>query len=219
MEEFIFRQATINDIPFLVDTIIEAEKSGTDILSYSTVFGIDENKSKEYIAKMLAEEIDGCEISVSSFVVAEYNRITAAALSAWVEGIKGVPSARIKGMLLNYLLPKECILRAASVDTILSGIYIDYIPGTIQKGAMYVAEEFRGKNLIGKLTNYIIEQLRNSHPEVKEVYTQVFSCNIAALKVYEKNGFEIVKSVESGDSRIFLYLPSNKKYLLKKTLI
>ncbi len=42
MSDFIIRPATIADAPFLAETIIEAEKSGTDKLSYTTIFGLSE---------------------------------------------------------------------------------------------------------------------------------------------------------------------------------
>jgi hypothetical protein len=35
----LFRQAKASDIPFLVEAIIAAEKSGTDRLSYATIYG------------------------------------------------------------------------------------------------------------------------------------------------------------------------------------
>ena len=38
------RRATINDIPFITKSIIEAEKSGTEVLSYSTLFGLNNNE-------------------------------------------------------------------------------------------------------------------------------------------------------------------------------
>ena len=46
MDQFIIRPASSNDIPFLVDTIIEAEKSGTSILTYNTIFGLTEIEVK-----------------------------------------------------------------------------------------------------------------------------------------------------------------------------
>ena len=52
MNDFIFRHANINDVSFLVDTIIEAEKSGTDILSYTTIFGLSEKEARKYIGEM-----------------------------------------------------------------------------------------------------------------------------------------------------------------------
>jgi hypothetical protein len=218
MDEFVYRLAGTADIPFLVETIIEAEKSGTEILSYTTIFGLTEEEAKGYVAEMLEEEIDGCELSVSSFLVAEYGGEVVAALSSWVEAKDGISSAELKGNLLGFVLPRESILKAASVSPVVRKIHMEYIPGTIQKGAGYVVKEFRHRKLFGILTEKMIEHLLKSSPEVTEVYTQVFSNNIPAIRANEKIGFSIVDSIESDDETLLKLLPSNKKYLLKKVL-
>lgn len=218
MEEFIFRQANTGDIPFLVDTIIGAEKSGTDILSYTTIFGLAEPEAKEYLTKMLLEEVDGCELSVSSFFVAEiYNQVVAA-LSSWVEGAEGLSSSELKGNLLSYILPGVCIQRAASVNSIVNQVHIDYIPGTMQKGAGYVIKDYRNRKLFGILTYKLIDHLLDLHPNVKQVYTQVFGCNIPAIRANEKIGFSIVRRIKAEDDRILKYLPSNVKVVMKKEI-
>lgn len=218
MEDIIIRQATKTDIPFLVKTIVEAEKSGTEILSYSKVFGISEYEAMKYISAMLLEEVDNCEISINSFTVAETNGQVAAALSAWIEGKGDVPSAELKGNLLNYTLPYKSIQNAASVHEIVRGVHIDYIPRTIQKGAMYVDKRFRGRHFIDMLMEYSIKQILKTDPDITQVYTQVFDCNIPAVKVYERNGFRIVETKESGDNRILNYLPSKKKLVMYKNV-
>jgi len=218
MEEFVIRNATINDVPFLVDTIVEAEKSGTDKLSYSTIFGLTEKEVKKHLAAMLNEEIDGCELSISSFLVAEKNDKIAAALSAWIEGLHGVPSAILKGNLLNYFLPKECFLKAASINSIIREIHIEYTYNSIQIGAGYVSQEFRGNNLLGILNNEIINRLSKSKPDVSEVYAQIFSCNVPSIKTYEKANFKVIMVKEASNKEILHYLPSDKKILMKKEL-
>ncbi len=216
MSDFIIRAATVNDAPFLAETIIEAEKSGTDKLSYSTIFGLSEEDVRKYLIEILEEEIDGCELSVSSFIVAESNGRVAAALSAWVEGTEDVPSTLIKGNLLNYTLPKECIERAMSLNKMIRELHVEYLPKTIQIGAGYVAKEFRGNRLLGILNKEIITRLLNENTDVNSVWAQIFSCNVPSLKTYEKAGFKVVGTKESTKTEIENYLPSNKKYILTK---
>jgi len=219
MSEFIIRNATINDIPLLVDTIIEAEKSGTDVLSYSSIFGLSEEEVRKYLNDILYEEIDGCELSVSSFIVAECNGKTAGAVSAWIEGAEGIPSAVIKGNLLNYSLPKRCIENAVRVNEIIRDLDIEYFPNTIQLGAGYVVSEFRGKGLLGLLESEIIARLAQTNPNVKQVWAQIFYCNIPSIRTFEKANFELVLTKESSNEEILKYLPSNKKVLMKKELV
>lgn len=215
---FNIRQATTNDIPFLVDTIIEAEKSGTNILTWTTIFGLSEIDIKKYLSDMLMEEIDGCELSVSSFFIAEAEGRVVAALSAWIEGIYNRPSAQLKGNLLSYVLPKECIKRASAIHPIIQEVNIEYIPGSIQKGAGYVVKEFRNRKLFGILTEEIIKHLLKKDPNISQVFTQIYGCNIPAIKANEKVGFRTVMTKESSNKEILRYLPSNKKLLMKREL-
>ena len=136
------RPATINDAPFLAQTIIEAEKSGTDKLSYSTIFGFSEKMTYKYLIDIFEEDIKGCELSVSSFTIAESNGEVAAALSSWVEGAEGIPSAQIKGNLLNYIFPSMCIERAKDVGKIIQDLHVEYLPRTLQIGACYVSSKY-----------------------------------------------------------------------------
>jgi len=217
--DFVFRDATVDDIDFLVETIIESEKSGTDLLSYSTVFDLSEDEAKKYISDMLREEIDGCELSISSFMIAETDGRLAGAISTWIEGLKGVPSIILKGNLLNFFLPKRCIEKALQINHIIQEIHIEYLTGSIQLGLIYVTKVFRGLNLAKMLIDERIKQLKKTNPDIGEMYVQVFGNNQSAIKLYKKAKFKTILTKESSTPEILCYLPSNRKILMKKELI
>jgi len=219
MNSFIYRHATTKDVPFLVQTIIEAEKSGSDILSYSTIFGLSEDAARKYIAEMFLEEIDGCELSISSFLIAEHNGQPAASVGAWIEGIDGSPSNVLKGNLLNYILPKNCIEKAFSLSKILNESHIEYISNTIQIGVVYVTPEFRGMKLVSNLIEKQISRLTQYHSTVSEAYVQVFGNNQSAIRSYENSNFKIEQIKVSLNTEITKYLPSAEKILMKLDLI
>lgn len=218
MSDFIFRDATIADIPFLVETIMEAEKSGTDKLSYTTIFGLTDDECNRYIADMLSEEIDGCELSVSSFFLAESDGQVVAAVCAWIEGSEGIASSVLKGNLLGYILPKKCLERAASIFPVIRDLQIDYLPGTIILGNGYVSKKFRGHNLLGLLMSERIKHLAQSKPEITDAYAHVFECNTPSLRTCEKLGFKQFLIKRSHTDDIMHYLPFHSKVLLRKAL-
>jgi ribosomal protein S18 acetylase RimI-like enzyme len=218
MENFTIRKATQNDVSFLVETIIEAEKSGTNKLSYSTVFGISEVDTRKYLSDMLFEEIDGCELSISSFILAEKEGQIAGATAAWIEELDGIPSSVLKGNLLNYYLPKEFIDKAVSINPILRDLHIEYMPGTMQLGLVYISKAYRGLNLVSLLIDEHIHRLHEIKPGIKEMFVQVFGNNIPAIKAYEKANFKVVLNKESSNDDIIQYLPSNKKVLMMRVL-
>lgn len=218
MSEFNIRKASVDDIPFLVDTIIEAEKSGTTILTYTSIFGLSEDDTRKYMANMLLEEVDGCELSVSSFLLAEKNGQYAAAVGAWIEGNEGIPSSVLKGNLLNYTLPKACIAKAVSLNNLVKDLHIEYVDNTIQIGLVHVSGSFRGLGLANTLIEQQIKQLLEIAPGIKESYVQVFGNNKVAVKTYEKSHFIIKEERISDNAEILNYFPSNSKLLMKRLL-
>jgi ribosomal protein S18 acetylase RimI-like enzyme len=212
------RNAKLSDIPFLVETIIEAEKSGTSILSYTTIFGLEENEAKKYIGLMLEEEIDGCELSVSSFLVADIENKSVGAVCAWVEGKDGVSSSTLKGNLLRFTLPQKCFRTITELNNLIKELHIDYVTNTIQIGLVYITKEARGTGLVQRLLLEKIEQLKTENPHIQEAYVQVFGNNLAAIKAYEKVGFSTIQSKTSNSTEILNYLPSNNKILMKSNL-
>lgn len=216
MSHFIIRAATVSDVSFLAKAIIEAEKSGTDKLSYSTIFNLSEDDVCKYLIDILKQEVDGCELSVSSFIVAEFDGKVVAALSAWVEGLDGIPSTILKGNLLSFTLPKESLTRAMILNEMIRELHVEYVPKTIQIGACYVKKEFRGNRLLGMLNKQIITRLLKENPGVNSVWVQIFSCNTPSLKAFEEAGFTVVTTRVSTKTEIENYLPSNKKYILIK---
>ena len=215
MSNFEIRNATIQDIDFLVKTVIEAEKSGTEKLSYTTIFGLNEEQTFECIRKIFEEDYDGCELSISSFLVAEKDSEVIAAVSAWIEAKDGLNSNTIKGSLLAYILPTSAIEKAAKVSNLISQLYIDNENGILQIGVAYVLPQHRGKKLVQSLINEHIKKYFGVDEDFKEVQVQVFANNISAIMAYEKLGFKIFKEVECNSSEILNYLPDQKKVAMK----
>jgi ribosomal protein S18 acetylase RimI-like enzyme len=218
MNGLIIRNATSADIPFLVETIIEAEKGGSDKFSYHTIFGLSEDEAAESIGAMLAEEIDGCELSISSFMVAEAEGQPAAAVGAWIEGLEGISSTVLKGNLLNYVLPRACLERAIALNVIVRDLHLECVRDAIQVGLVYVAPKFRGRNLVARLIESHVERLMKIRPDLTEMYVQVMGNNLAAARTYEKLGFEVVMTKVSPHDQTTCYLPSNTRILMKKAL-
>lgn len=218
MEKFSLRNATQKDIPFLVDTIIEAEKSGTDVLTYTTIFGLTEQETRSYLALMLEEEVDGCEISVSGFLLAELNGKVVGAVGSWVEGSEGIPSTVLKGNLLNYILPSSSIEKASKLSGIARDLHIEYKNNTLQIGLVYVAKEARGLGLVKLLLDKIIGIAKAEFPEINEVNIQVFGNNTAAIKAYEKAGFKLVYTKTASLAEINNYMPGDSKVVMQQII-
>lgn len=212
------RRASIADIDFLVDTIVAAEKSGTENFGLARLFDLAEVEMREYIRAMLEEEIDGCEFSVSSFLVAEHQGTTVSAFAGWVEGQNEdeLPSALLKSNLISYCLPAESVKNSQAKSDIVRPLQIEREEGTYQLEYSYTLPEYRGKGILGAIIDmHEQEALRNGSSKIQ---IHVFDNNPAALSSYEKKGFKEVRRYVSDHPQTSLFFPSRVEILMEKEL-
>lgn len=220
-DKLIIRRATINDIDFIVDTIVAAEMSGTDNFGLAKLFDVTEDEMRVYIKEMLEEEVDGCELSISSFIVAEYDGEPVAAFGGWIEGRNEdeMPSALLKANLINYHLPKEKIMASMAKSDIVQPLQIDREEGTYQLEYSYTKPEYRGLGIMNRIINKHIYEYQQVMMGGGKIQVHVFENNPQAIHTYERCGFSISKRyAESNDSRVLNYFPYNVELLMEKEL-
>jgi ribosomal protein S18 acetylase RimI-like enzyme len=218
MENYTFRKANENDFSFIADLIIAAEKSNTNKLSYATLFNLTEAEVKLLIENMLKEEIDGCEFSINSYLIAEFNNEPIAGFGAWIEAFdNNKPSNLLKANLINYTFSKESKQYLKNNAHLVQDLLISRESFTLQFEYLFVLENHRNKGISDTLIKKLEENYLSIFPSLKKAQVQVFSNNVGAIKVYKKNGFQIVKSFKSHNIETLDYLPFNEKYLMEKT--
>jgi ribosomal protein S18 acetylase RimI-like enzyme len=216
--DFIIRKAAIKDIDFIVETIAEAEKSGSEINGFAAMFGLSDTSFRGYIRAILLEEIDGCELSTSSFVVVDIDGKAVAAIGGWIEGIDDIPSVILKSKLIGFTFPSENILSASRKTDILDGWQIEREKGTYQIEYVYVSPSYRGKNFAGKLLLKHIEIAKSASPNLIKMQVHVLENNTAAISVYNKVGFIVVQRHVGKNPDILRYMPHQVKLLMELKL-
>ena len=186
INKLIIREATLDDVDFIATTIIEAEKSGTDKIGPANYFEISEADYRKYLIQMLEEEIDGCEISLSSFAVAEYEGQIVAASGGWIEGDNEnkMPSSMLKSNLFAFILPKENLLKGQSKYDIVKDIMIEREMGTYQLEYLYTRPDFRGYQIMNKLNGYHIDLAKQKR--TKKVQIHISDGNRMSIKTCER---------------------------------
>jgi len=219
MSVYLIREAIRKDIPFIAGAVIAAEKGRSNKLNFSTLFNISESKAKELIIKMFEEEIDGCELSLSSFWIAEYSGEPVAASSAWIEGFNGgMPSKILKSNLILNTFDKESLEYFKTKSHILKDILIEREHMTLQLEYMYITDEHLGKGLDTELIKISIETALAKFPALKKIQVQLFKNNIFAIIVLRKKNFNIVKTYKSDNKELLNYIPFNEKLLMERLL-
>lgn len=217
-DKLLIRPATINDVEFIATTIIEAEKSSTDKIGPANYFEISESDYRNYLIQMLEEEIDGCEISITSFVVAEYNGEIVAARGGWLEGENedNASSSMLKSNLFAFVLPKENLMKGQNKYDIVKDILIEREMGTYQLENSFTKPEFRGHHIMAKLDAYHIDiAIRKG---VKKIQAHVSKDNEKSLKACERSGFHIVRYYTSTHPQVKEYYPDDTMILLEREL-
>ena len=217
-ERLIIRPATLEDIDFVVTTIIEAEKSSTDKIGPANYFEISEDDYRKYLIQMLEEEIDGCEISINNFVVAEFEGEIVAARGGWLEGDneEGSSSSMIKSNLFAYFLPKENLMKGLSKYDIVKGLMIEREMGSYQLEYSYTKPEFRGYHIMAMLDAYHIKKAKEKG--AKKIQVHVSKENTKALKARERSGFHSVGYFTSSHPQVKEYYPDDTIVLFEKEI-
>lgn len=215
--KYIIRKATLDDVDFITKVIIEAEKSMTNNFGLAKFFEMSENEIERYIKQILEEEVDGCEFSLSSFYVAEYEGETVSALGGWLEGyFDEMPSEILKSNLVGFVFPKDKVLKTASKADIVRALQIPREMGTYQLEYSYTRDDHRGHRLIQRLMMAHLAYAKKLNPDIKKAQLHVFENNPTIIKVHERSGFHIAKRFVSDNPKALEYYPYNVELLMER---
>jgi len=217
--KYIIRKATLDDVEFVATVIIEAEKSMTNNFGLANFFELSEEDIRKYIIQILEEEVDGCEFSLSSFFVAEYDGEPVSALGGWLEGYyDDMPSALLKANLVGYVFPKENVLKTREKADIVKALQIERERGTYQLEYSYTRDDHRGHRLIQRLMMAHLAYAKELDPNVKKAQLHVFENNPTIIKVHERSGYHMAKRYVSNNPLVLGYYPYNVELLMEKEL-
>ncbi len=213
-----FRRANAADKDFVIKAITEAEKSGSDTISYCAVFSITEDELKVILGKILDEEMGGQELYLPGFIIAEVDGVPAATISGWIEGEEGMASSMIKSNLFMYHTDREVLMKAVPQMKLVNAVNIDREQGALQIEYVYSAEGYRGRGLAAQLVDEHIRRNREEGKQVEKVQVMLMGSNAPAIRAYEKAGFITVKEKKLDDPAITKLLSCDTKILMERIL-
>lgn len=212
------RRAAPADADFIAEAIIAAEKSGTGLLSYSAIFDLTEDEVRDVLKQVMDEEIEGQEICLSHFLIAEVNGERAAACACWVEAKEGVPSGQMKANIFYHVLGKEVWDKANEKLKAVAETNIDRSAEAAQIESVYTKEEFRGRGLTAMLIDEHLKHLRKNDPALSKAQVILLSNNTGAEKAYRKAGFEKAAERTGTSALLKEILPCNGKIMMERQI-
>lgn len=217
-QNFTLKTATVDYIDFVLEAIIESERSGTDIISYCSIFSLSVEEFKEIIRRALLANIPGQQFYLNGFLIAFDGDEPAATCCSWVEGLEGISSSLIRTSLLMSLLDRQKLEHTREIQSVIKDLILDREPGTIQIEHVYVKKEFRGRGLSALVINNQIVNMRGTDVKLKKAQLIVTKTNETALQAYQKMSFRVIDQRYSPNKEVLAILPSNTIFLMEKSL-
>ncbi|MCK9210885.1 MAG: GNAT family N-acetyltransferase [Ignavibacteriaceae bacterium] len=211
-------KATENDIDFVIEAIIEADRCNTEQISYCNIFNLSLGEFKDILRNILVEDIEGHEFCLSCFLVAKVNGINAGACCSWIEAIDNTPSYLIKYSLFSQYLTEEKIEYSKKIAPIIKGLHIDREKFVLQIESVYVNKNFRGLGISSKIINEHFRRKMLQHPNLERSQLIVTNDNDSAVNVYKKLGYKVLKKFKVDNDIVLTILPSNCLILMEKNL-
>ncbi len=212
MDELIFKKATKNDLSFVIDCIVGAEYSGSQILSYCVLFDINENQFRELLAQIIDEEIEGQPWNLEHWFIGSLNEVQVCGGCCWIEAQNGIGSDMLKSQILQYFLPDKLKLKMEELK-LISEITIPRIPDSIEVEYFFTHPEYRNRGLITSMIYFIDETFPNRNKEIIMVGN-----NVRAMELYKRHGYDVRETKTSTQKNILTLLPSDTKVALLKKI-
>jgi len=209
------RQADENDIDFILEAIVESEKSSSDVISSCNVYGLTEEKFREIIGKVLHENVPDYDYYLSGFIIAEKDGEYLGALGSWVEAADETPSGIIKATILFPYLDKDKMREISKTTRVIKGLTMSRQAGTLQLEHGYTREQYRRQGVFTRLIKENILSNLKKNDKIEKVQGALFKANFKSYNAHIKLGFDVVEEKHVDDPEIFKYFPFNTKVLIE----
>ncbi len=210
--EIVIRFANRNDIDFILEGFIEAEKGGGSIIPTQKIFNLTLERFKEYFINFLNDDdIIDCEYSLKTYLIAEIDGVQAATFSHWVEGANSIKSGIIKINSWFYAIGAENIKKIERSLEIANKYNLTRINNYLQLEYLYVSPNFRKKGLLKKLIKFAIENEIKKGSLFNGFQTILFMENTPSFNFFNERGFKVHDSVKIKDDALNIIFEHNTR--------
>ncbi len=214
IEELSIRQATVGDIDFVIETIIESEKSGSNVISSCNIFALNELQFKEILKEVLLQNIPNYDYYLSGFLIAEKDGEYIGALGSWFEAPDETPSGIIKATVLFPYLDKLKMKDISKNTKVVKDLSLNRKSKTLQLEHGYTRMPFRRKGVFTRIIKEII--LRNGDEyNFEKVQGILFKENYKSFNAHLKLGYKVVEEKHTYNLEILKFFPYSTKVLME----
>lgn len=215
IENLSVREAEEKDIDFIIEAIIAAEKSGSEVVTSCNLFALDEKQFTDVLRNVLSQNMPGYDYFLSGFLIAEKNGEYIGALGSWIESAGGVPSGIIKASCLFPYLEKEKMKLISKNSSVIKGLTIAREEGTLQLEHGYTREKYRRHGVFTELIKQNIKRNISVNKDISKVQGILFKENYKSFQAHLKFGYKVVEEKKVDDPEIFKFFPYNSKVMME----
>ncbi len=209
------RQAEKKDIEFVIEAIIESEKSGSDMITSCRIFGFSIEKFREILIELLEQDVENYDYYLSGFLVSELNGEYVGALGSWLEAADDTPSGILKATMLFPYLDKTKIKDINKNTKIIKGMTLPREAKTLQLEHGYTREKFRRQGAFSRLLQANIKRNLEKYGSFDKVQGILFKENFKSYYAHLKFGYDVIDERTVDDPAILDFFPYNSKVLME----
>ncbi len=215
VENLIIREATYDDIDFVIETIMESEKSSSNIVSSCRLFALSETQFRDILSEVLKQNVPNYDYYLSGFLIAELNGKYVGALGSWYEAAEDTPSGIIKATVLFPYLDKTKMKDISKNTKVIKGLTINRKPHTLQLEHGYTRKEFRRQGIFSSLIKTNIIKNREKYNNFDIVQGVLFKENYKSFNAHLKIGYKVIEEKHVEDSEVLKFFPFDTKVLME----
>jgi DNA-binding transcriptional regulator YhcF (GntR family) len=209
-----FRFATRDDIDFITDCIIEAEKSGTQTINTCRIFNLSEEEWRDILKKILLDDIPDYDFWLSNYLIAELDGRPVCAQGAWFEGKTGKASSVIKTSMLMEYIPKGKFVLDLKTAQFVKALSIKRESGKVQMEHAYTVPDLRRRGIHTQTVLEIMKRTYDQNPSATMIQTIFFKGNCNTYNECLKLGFEPVLEKGVDDPEILNIFAHKKRIMM-----
>ncbi len=214
----LIKPADQTDIDFVIEAIIRSQKSGTDRITYCSLYSLTEEELRAHLRDIMNEDLEGIighEFNLSGFLVCRINGERAGAMGGWVEGIDGLPSSIIKTNLLLKQLGREKLETAMARSALIKDLNYEREDGALQLEYLLVEDRFWLKGIFVKLLIGQMKRHMNGKSDAQKAQAIMFKDNDRSYQAFQRIGFDIIEEKTADHRDVLNIYPHDTRILME----
>lgn len=187
------KKAKPEDCEFIARMILASESTGTEVITFSKMFGLSNEVLVPLFTEMINNDLEGHPLTYQTFYIAWSGETPCGAISSYIESENGDSNLLMANTMISSL-DRMLVMKGFQLSKQNSEVIIPKTKGYQQIDCVATAKEFRGRGIFSTIFEYILKDFRDTKKEGIEV--QVWKGN-PAVTVYEKVGFKLVSEYPS----------------------